>query len=143
MEEYRKYTEELKELSNTLRENIKEDMQLWRNELTLLSKRMSSDHNEPEHPSRKFIAVVPLPREIHIEEQVKFENGSYHVTFSIKCGLRIFTTTCYLGDKADVDKLALEMKRCIDNAITSCLEYDRGHVQEMCESGKVISIQSL
>lgn len=128
------YKRELKKYSDILLDNFKEDIQLIKTD---------PDNKKPQVATKQYVAVVPLPQEIQIEEVTEVEDGSYYVIFHVKCGLRSFITKCYIGITLNEEMVHIELKRCIENAIQQCLKYDKGQIQQISESGNIIHIQSL
>lgn len=143
MEDLRKCAADLRELTSNIINNFKEDIESIKQEF--LRYNTTTQNVDPQEmlSNRKFIAVVPLPREIHINEKIEVVNGSYYVNYEVKCGLRVFNTRLYLGEKPNGDALTREMRKCIESAIAQCLERDSGQLQEVGEGGKIINIRHL
>lgn len=148
MDKHKLHEENIVQLARTLTNNMKEDMEMLKNDIISSIKRSvltcSSEQTlNAIHSERRFMATLPLPSNIYVDEKIEVQNGAYHVTFTVKCGVRYFSTTCYLGEKPDEDILAEELRNCINNAVKQCLDRDRGQIHELGDSDKVINIQSL
>lgn len=135
------YKKEIRDYCEQLKKNIKEDMELMsQNIVDILN---PSNVEQPKKSKKNYVYNIPLPSEISIRETIELIEGSYCVTFDIKCGLRHFKNQIYIGSILDVALVSTELKRSIENSIKQCLEYDRGQISEIGESGKIFNIQAL